>query len=224
LQAEAAYKLGWCYVQLKDGMQVIEAFGYFIRAFPDNPQLPTGLTQRALAYQESKNYNAALDDLNLLLAKYPTTKEREAALQQKALILGQLDNAKGMADAFRQLLKEFPKSSVAAQANYYIGKTAFEAKDYRGALGPLESARKLAKEQYYNLATLRIVSAFFYLKNRPALTTEVNAFLEANSNARVPAEILEWLGVEYYNEKNYTAAEKYFTALGQSENLGKRET
>ncbi|HZJ38968.1 MAG TPA: tetratricopeptide repeat protein [Chthoniobacterales bacterium] len=220
LQGEAAYKLGWCYVQLKDGMQVIEAFGYFIRTFPDNPQLPTALTQRALAYQESKNYNAALDDLNLLLAKYPTTKEREAALQQKALILGQLDNAKGMADAFRQLLKEFPKSSVAAQANYYIGKTAFEAKDYRGALGPLESARKLAKEQYYNLATLRIVSAFFYLKNRPALTTEVNAFLEANSNARVPAEILEWLGVEYYNEKNYTAAEKYFTALGQSENLG----
>ena len=42
-----------------------------------------------------------------------------------------------MSDAFRQLLKEFPKSSVAAQANYYIGKAAFEAKDYKGALAPL---------------------------------------------------------------------------------------
>ena len=119
--------------------------------------------------------------MNTLLAKYPAAKEREAALQQKALILGQQDNSKGMSDAFRQLLKEFPKSSVAAQANYYIGKAAFEAKDYKGALAPLDAARQLNKEQYYNLATLRIVSAFFYLKDRPALTNEVNGFLAANS-------------------------------------------
>ena len=220
LRAESAYKLGWCFVQLKDGAQVIDAFGYFVKGFPDSPQLPSALTQRALAYQESKNYDAAVQDLNTLLAKYPAAKEREAALQQKALILGQQDNSKGMSDAFRQLLKEFPKSSVAAQANYYIGKVAFEAKDYKGALAPLDAARQLNKEQYYNLATLRILSAFFYLKDRPALTNEVNGFLAANPGARVPAEILEWLGVESYNEKNYTAAEKYFSILGRSESLG----
>jgi len=220
LRAEAAYKLGWCFVQLKDGPQVIEAFGYFVKGFPDSPQLPPALTQRALAFQESKNYEAALEDLNILLGKFPAAKEREAALQQKALILGQQDNSKGMSDAFRQLLKEFPKSSVAAQANYYIGKAAFEAKDYKGALAPLDAARQLNKEQYYNLATLRIVSSYFYLKDRPALTREVDGFLAASPSARVPAEILEWLGVEYYNEKNYPAAEKYFTALGQSDSLG----
>src|SRR5205814_911863 len=83
------------------------------------------------------------------LTKYPAAREREAALQQKALILGQKDDGKGMSDAFRQLLKEFPKSSVAGQANYYIGKAAFEAKDYKGALAPLDAARQLNKEQYY---------------------------------------------------------------------------
>jgi len=220
LRAEAAYKLAWCFVQLKDGPQVIEAFSYFVKGFPDNPQVPSALTQRALAFQESKNYSAAIEDLNTLLAKFPAAQEREAALQQKALIFGQQENSKGMSDAFRQLLKEFPKSSVAAQANYYIGKAAFEAKDYKGALAPLDAARQLSKEQYYNLATLRIVSAWFYLKDRAALTKEVNNFLAANANARVPAEILEWLGVEYYNEKNYTAAQKYFSVLGQSESLG----
>ena len=220
LRAEAAYKLGWCFVQLKDGAQIVEAFSYFVQGFPDSPQMPSALTQRALAYQESKNYDQAVQDLNTLLAKFPAAKEREAALQQKALILGQQENSKGMSDAFRQLLKEFPKSSVAAQANYYIGKAAFEAKDYKGALAPLDAARQLNKEQYYSLATLRIVSAFFYLKDRPALTKEVDEFLAANSSAKVPAEILEWLGVEYYNEKNYAAAEKYFSLLGQSESLG----
>ncbi|MDP9254021.1 MAG: tetratricopeptide repeat protein, partial [Verrucomicrobiota bacterium] len=220
LRAEAAYKLGWCYVQLKDVPQIIEAFGYFLKAFPESPQMPSALTQRALAYQETQNYVGAIADLNTLLANYPAAREREAALQQKALLLGQQDDSKAMSDTFRQLLKEFPKSSVAAQANYYIGKAAFEAKDYKGALQPLDAARQLNKEQYYNLATLRIISAFFYLKDRSGLTNEVNAFLAANPDVKIPAEILEWLGIEYYNEKNYTAAAKYFTILGRSDNLG----
>ena len=220
LRAEAAYKLGWCFVQLKDGSNAIEAFEYFVKAFPDSPQMPSALTQRALANQAAKNYDAALEDLNTLLAKYPMAREREAALQQKALILGQQDNAKGMADAFRQLLKEFPKSSVAAQANYYIGKAAFEAKDYKAALTPLDTARQLNKEQYYNLATLRIVSAFFYMQDRTALSKEVDGFTAANPDGKLPAEILEWLGLAYYNEKNYAAAEKYLSLLGKSDSLG----
>jgi TolA-binding protein len=220
LRSEAAYKLGWCYVQLKDPVNMIEAFDYFVKAFPDSPQMPSALTQRALASQANKNYDAALDDLNTLLTKYPAAREREAALQQKALILGQKDDPKGMSDAFRQLLKEFPKSTVAAQANYYIGKAAFEAKDYKGALASLEAARQLNKEQYYNLATLRIVSSFFYLKDRAALSKEVDAFVANTPDARIPAEILEWLGLEYYNEKNYAAAAKYLTLLGKVESLG----
>src|SRR5438477_10393737 len=49
LRAEAAYKLGWCFVQLKDEPEVIDAFSYLIKDFPDSPQLPSALTQRALA-------------------------------------------------------------------------------------------------------------------------------------------------------------------------------
>lgn len=220
LRAEAAYKLGWCFIQMKDTARLIEAFSYFLQAFPDNPQAPAALAQRALASQENKNYAAALGDLNALLANYPKAREREAALQQKALILGQEENNKGMADAFRQLLKEYPKSAVAAQAHYYIGKAAFEAKDYKTAIADLDAARTLNNEQYYNLGTLRIISSHFYLKDRNALTNEVNNFMAASPDARVPAEILEWLGIEFYNEKNYVVAEKYLTALSRGDNLG----
>ena len=97
-------------MQLKDSARLQEAFTYFLQAFPDDAQAPAALAQRALAYQESKNYSTALSDLNMLLGNYPKAKEREAALQQKALILGQLEDGKGMSDAFRQLLKEFPKT------------------------------------------------------------------------------------------------------------------
>src|SRR5438874_7862318 len=157
LRAEAAYKLGLCHVQTKNTPGVIEAFTYYVQTFPDSPEVPAALGQRALAYEQSKNYSAALNDLNIILAKYPKAHEREATLQLKALILGQQENTKAMVDTFRQLLKEFPKSSVAAQAYYYIGKTAFEAKDYKTALTALNTARQLNKEQYYNLASLRII-------------------------------------------------------------------
>jgi TolA-binding protein len=218
LRGEAALKLGLCYIQMKDSAGIIEAFSYFVQAFPDSPQAPFAFAQRALAYQENKNYDAELSDLNMILMKYPSAHEREAALQQKALILGEQQNPKGMTETFRQLLKEFPKSPVSAQAQYYIGKAAFEAKDYKTALPALDAARRLNKEQYYNLATVRIISSFFYLRDRAALTNEVNNFMTASATANVPGEILEWLGIEYYNEKNYEAAEKYLGALGKIDN------
>ena len=175
MRAEAAYKLGWCFVQTKETDQAIDAFAYFLQAFPTirrcrrlspNARSPTRKAKNTTRPGRSR----------ALLAKFPKAREREAALQQKALILGQQDNAKGMSDAFQQLLKEFPKSAVAAQANYYIGKAAFEAKDYKNAIAEMNKARQLNKEQYGNLATLRIMSSYFYLKEREALTNEVNEF------------------------------------------------
>ena len=220
LRAEAAYKLGLCHIQTKNTPGVIEAFTYYMQTFPDSPEMPAALAQRALGYEQDKNYNAALTDLNIILAKYPKAHEREAALQLKALILGQQDKTKAMVETFRQLLKEFPKSSVAAQAQYYIGKTAFEAKDYKTALAALNTARQLNKEQYYNLASVRIILCQFYLKDRAALTKEVNAFMASSPDTNVAPEVLEWLGIEYYNEKNFQAAEKYLSALRKIDNTG----
>jgi len=220
LRAESAYKLGLSYVQTKDTPAIIEAFTYYVQTFPDNPQVPAALAQRAFAYEQDKNYNAALSDLNTILTKYPGAHEREATLQLKGLILGQQENVKGMVETFRQLLKEFPKSSVAAQAQYYIGKAAFEGKDYKTAMTAFTAARQLNKEQYYNLASLRLILCQFYLKDRASLTKEVNNFMANSPNVNVPPEVLEWLGIEYYNEKDYEVAEKYLSALGKIDNRG----
>src|SRR5581483_4854888 len=213
---EAAHKLGLCYLQTRDVAAAIEAFSYYLQTFPDNPQVPSVLAQRALAQQQNKNYAAALADLNTILAKYPKAHEREAALQAKALIQGQQGDAKGMAETFRQLLNEFPKSSAAAQANYYLGKAAFEAGAYKTALSALNAARQLNKDQYYSLASLRIILCHFYLKDRAALTREVNNFMVNSPGTNLPPEVLEWLGIEYYNDKNFQAAEKYLGALAKS--------
>ena len=216
LRAEAAFKLGWCYVQTKEQEKAADAFAYFIQAFPSNPQMPSALAQRALASQEAKNYSRALPDLNRLLGNYPEAKEREAALQQKALILGQTDDTKGMAETFQQLLTEYPKSTAAAQAHYYIGKAAFDGKDYENAIAEMKKAQELNKEQYDAPAALRIMSSYFYLKQRDPLAEEIDDFYATSPNAQVPAGILEWIGIEYYNGKDYGNAVKYLTALSKT--------
>jgi TolA-binding protein len=217
LRAEAAFQLGSCYLQMKDLAAIIEAFGFFVQAFPDSPLAPSAYARRAETYEGDKNYDAALSDWNAIL-KYSGAHEREEALQHKALILGQEQNGKGMSETFRQLLKEFPKSQAAAMAHYYIGKAAFEAKDYKTALAELNIARQQDNDHYYAPATIRIISSFFGLHDRGAVTREVDGFLKSNTQGTIPAEILEWLGIEYYNEKNYTAAEKYLAVLGKIDN------
>ena len=164
LRAQAAFKLGWCYVQTKQPDRALPALTYFLDAYPDNEQAASALAQRALAYQSAKQYDRALEDLGLLLRRFPKAPEREAALQQKALLLGQTDDSRGMGETFRQLLAEYPKSAAAAQAHYYIGKSAFEAKDYDTALPELRIARQQNPEQYGTPATLRIMSTYFYQK------------------------------------------------------------
>ena len=219
LRAEAAYQLGSCYLQMKDVQGIIEAFGYFVQAFPDNPRSSSALAVRAETYENDKNYDAALADWNAILSKYPNAREREEALQRKALILGQQENKKGMADAFRQLLKEFPKSAAASMAHFYIGKAAFESKDYKTALNELNAARQLDKNRYYTQATILIISCYYFgSHDRNAVTKESDALLAENPDARIPAEILEWLGTEYYNQKNYATAEKYLGLLGKIDN------
>src|SRR5438067_11522548 len=104
-----------------------------------------------------------------------------------------------MSDTFRQLLKEFPKSAAGAQAQYYIGKASLEAKDYKTAITALNAARQLDKAKYYDAATIRIISAYFALRDRTGLTKELDVFLAAKPDGNVPAEILESVGLEFYN-------------------------
>lgn len=219
LRAEAAYQLGSCYLQMKDVPGIVDAFGYFIQAFPDNPRASAALAVRAETFESDKNYSAALTDWNTILGKYPNAREREEALQRKALILGQQENKKGMADAFRQLLKEFPKSAAVPMAHFYIGKSAFELKDYKTALNELNTARQLDKNRYNAQATILIISSYYFgSHDRNAITKEADALLAQNPDAHIPAEILEWLGTEYYNQKNYAVAEKYLSVLGKIDN------
>jgi TolA-binding protein len=144
----------------------------------------------------------AMRDFEEVNARFPKAPERELALYQKGRIQGQLNDNSGMAKTFRQLLKDFPQSAAAAEANYWIGWVAFEKKEYRAVTEPLAAARKLDRERYFELASLKILWALFYLEDRPALAQEIEAYQSGGAKRPVPYDIVHWLGQKSYEAGN----------------------
>ncbi|MEA3209143.1 MAG: hypothetical protein QOE70_2200 [Chthoniobacter sp.] len=211
-KAEALFKLGFCYMQLRDVERGVKTFTSFIDQFPTNKSLPYALIQRALGYQQMKNLTAALKDYDQIITKFPKAKERELALQQKGLILGQQGDNAGMSEAFKTLLQDFPDTAAKPQANYWIGWAAYEAKKYKEAIEPLRKARELDKEQFFEKATFRILLAVFNLEDKAEVAREVGIYA-ASGKEKVPAQILRWLGTELYKENAFEPAGKYFEML-----------
>ena len=212
LKGEARFKLGYCYMQLRDFDRAVKSFTAFIDEHPTNKSVSYALIQRGLAYQQLKNLAAALKDYEQIIKRFPKAKERELALQQKALILGQQGDNAGMTDAFKALLKDYPETAAKAQANYWIGWAAFEVKNYKDAVEPLRRARDLDPEQFFEKASLRALLAVFNLEDKAGTTKEIEVYAK-DGKEKVPSQILRWLGSELYKEKRYDQAERYFTML-----------
>lgn len=212
LKAEAMFKLGFCYAQLRDSARAVLAFTAFIDGYPTHKSIPYALVQRGIAQQQQKNFTAALKDYNELIAKHPKAKERELALEQKGMILGQQGDNAGMSESFELLLRDYPGSTARAKAHYWIGWVAFEQKNYKKAAEHLAPARDLNKEEFFERASLRVLLAQFYLEDREAVAKEIEIY-KKDGKGEVPVEILRWLGEGLFKDGQSESAEKYYALL-----------
>ena len=219
LQRDALFKLAWCEAQTGDPAGAVKSYSQYIAKYPDSANFAAVLAQRGLALQQAKNYDEAIKDFDRIIKDFPKAKDRELAIQQKALIYGQQQDYKAMTETFKKLISEYPKTAAAAQANFWIGWAAFEAKDYKAAIASLEAARKLDAGQYGERASLRIIMCQYFLQDRDALVKEVAAYKGGNG----PAEIMLWVGEKNLEDGNYAAAEQNILPLVKDGNPAKPE-
>jgi len=223
-KADALFRLGWCQIQTQNLEQAIKVFTAFINGYPTHKLVPMALVQRGLANQSMKNLTGALKDYETLLKNHPKVPQRELALQQQALIQGQEGNYPAMAESFKQLLKEFPETAARAQASYWIGYVAFEAKNYKEAAPYLKDARDLArakkagdpnaedKEQFEEKAGIRLLLDQYYLEDPTGTAREVELYSK-EGKTKVPVEILRWLGRKFNEGGSHESAIKYLDML-----------
>jgi len=191
------------------GAEAAAALTRFLEAYPNEERAPATLAQRALLKEQQKDFAGAIADFSLLQERYPKAAERELALQQKALLLGQQQKNKEMVETFTQLLQEYPKSQAAPQAHYWIGWTALENKDYKGAVSELEQARSGDPKQFSERAGLRILLAQYYL-NHPAEAAREAAALKP---ALIPPEVGRWIGLQAMEAGDPAKAERFLAPL-----------
>lgn len=227
-KAKALYKFAWCSLQKGANDKAIAGFTSLIEGFPTTDSIASALFHRGIARLRSKDLPGAVKDLNQLIAKYPQAKEREPALEQRAIIQGQQNDNAGMAETYKLLLKEFPNTAAAADANYWIGWVAFENKNYKDVPGPLGAARDADKEKYLERASLRILLAHYYLENWDAAGREIDLYLTAGGKGQVPEQVLRSVGMHYYEladraDNPSTRTENFMAAAKFLELMTKRD-
>ena len=218
-KAEALYRLGYSEAQAHQPEKTVAAFSRFLRDFPDHPFVAKALMQRGAAYQQLKKYDAALQDFTEVANNHKDAKEREVAMTQRALILGAQNDPKGMIEAFRALLKEYPNTGpdVTALAHYSMANAAFnDLKDYTTAQAEFDAARKADPKGYGPKCSLMVILCEYQLKDKAKLAADVDAYEKTKPVTPVPPTILGWLGQQEYDDKNYAAAEPHLTAAAAS--------
>lgn len=213
LKGEAAFKLGWCHSQLQHFQETIDVFGRFVANYPKHAKVPAALAQRGAALMALKRYSEAQKDFQTLTTKHPGAKEREFGLENLALIYSQLGDQGHMAETFEILLRDFPETKAKGKANFWIGRAAFEAKDYKKAPPFLEKARELDPKQYFERASLAIMASYFNLEDLAATEKEIQFYHDHGGLAETPSDVIRWLAQEYNKRGDYAKAEKYFPDL-----------
>ncbi len=216
LKANALYKEAWCLKQIGDLQGSLALLSEWLTSNPTSAQIPAILMEHGSLEQKSKDLPTALLDYSKVIEEYPQAPERELALQQKALLQGEQQDNKGMRATFQQLLASYPKTKAEAQGNFWIGCSFFEEKAYAAAIPFLEKARTLDSKSFGERSGLRLLLCHYYLEQVPETFQEA-ATLKLES---LPVELLRWLGLKSYAQKNWAQADHWLTALSQS---GKEE-
>ncbi len=212
-KAEATFKLGWSYAQLRQFDQAVATFSIFLKNHPTSTKFPTALAQRGSANMQLKQYPAAQKDFEELASKYPKAKEREFALENLALVQSQLgDNAK-MAATFELLLKDYPETAAKAKAHYWIGRAAFDNKNYKVAAQHLDQARKLDKDQYFERSSLAIMGCQYNLEDVDATSKEIESYKAQGGKAEAPTDVIRWLAQKYFERGEHDKAERYYQVI-----------
>ena len=224
-RAEAAYRLGFCYSQAKKPEQTVTSFNRFLRLFPESPLAAKALVLRAVGYQQLHRYPSALADFNAVINDHKDAKEREGALAQKALILGAQNDSRGLIEAFRTLLKDYPNTDVAPLAHYSMANAAFnDLKDYALARDEFDAARKAAPREYGPKCSLMMIFCEYQLKDTARLAADIAAYGKTAPATPVPPTILRWLGGQEFDDKDYAAAEGHLAEAVAAQGNGVPET
>jgi len=211
LRSSTWYHKGWSEAESGKNSDAIASLTEFIKGSPGDPGLAKALAKRGLCYKESHDNDKALVDFQRIIKEFPKDDSVELAYYLSAMVHGDQGHTKEMMNDFDMLVKLFPGSAAKAEALYRAGVACIELKDTERALPFLRAAVSTDPKAYGNIGSQKIQLCLWNKKDVEALAKEVDAYRATYKDAVMPPSMLGFLGLTFFNRKEYNRSVKYLT-------------
>ena len=182
----------------------------FIEQNPQDERLTMAQLQRAIFRMKSDDLGNALVDFDDVAKKALGSQAGETAAFNAARVRGIQQDFAGMVAGFQTLLKDYPKTKAAAEANYWIGTGSYQLQKYKDCVEPLRAARTLDGRTYHADASFMLIAVLAALEEVDALIPELDPYLKTTSEKKISPEILTWLGMKLFRERrDYAKCVRY---------------
>ncbi len=189
----------------------------FVKNRSDSPHWPDAAVELADLYHKNEDYAGASKN-------YQRALKNGLPPQQKPLILSKLvsthRNLKWYDTAIhyaRQLVREFPRHSLAAEARMDIGTMLHDKGDYPQAIRELTPLLKIARENDWSSVQYEIAECYFKMGDYDSAKRE---YLKLRYNFQ---GLTEWLANAYVGiARCYEAQGNYRKAIAELEEIRRR--
>ncbi|MES2981159.1 MAG: tetratricopeptide repeat protein [Verrucomicrobiota bacterium] len=207
------YQRGWCLAEAGDKQGSIQSLSEFITQYPKDERVHHALVKRAKSYVEIGEGGKAMADYDLVTAAKTAPADLVSlAWLESARARRKEGNIENMLVRYKGLLEVKDLSeNLRSEANYWIGWGMVKTNQPKDAVPFLKEARKLRKDAYGKHAGLLLALSHFASQDPIQLAAEIELAIEGNYASEIPAQALQWTGMQSYNAKNYTSAAKFLS-------------
>lgn len=205
------YQRGWCLAEAGDKQGSIKSLSDFIAQYPKDERVHHALVKRAKSYVEIGEASKAIADYDLVTAAKDAPSDLVSlAWLESARTRRKEGNIENMLVRYKGLLEVKGLSeNLQSEAKYWIGWGLVKTNQPKDAVPFLNEARKLRKDAYGKHAGLLLALSHFASQDPIQLAAEIELAVEGDYASEIPAQALQWSGMQSFNSKDYTSAAKF---------------
>ncbi len=211
LRPGTLFNQGWAQAEAGRAQDAVASFSRFLAEHPQHEYAPKALARRGLAYKDARDLPKAMADFKRVTSDYPTSDAAEMAWLQMGLVAMEQRDSKATIQAFETLVAKFPNSAAAAQAYYGIGRGYFDQKLWDKAAPALRRSIEIDKEGFLEKSSQMLILCFYAKQDAMELAKTIDTYRSSNEKANVSPNVLTWLGLKFFDLKDYKRSAKYLT-------------
>ncbi len=207
------YQRGWCLAEAGDKQGSIRSLSDFITQYPKDERVYHALVKRAKSYVEIGEAGKAIADYDLVASEKKAPADLVSlAWLESARARRKEGNIENMLARYKGLLEVKDLSeNLQAEAKYWIGWGMVKTNQPKDAVSFLNEARKLRKDAYGKHAGLLLALSHFTAQDPIQLAAEIELAIKEDYATEIPAQALQWTGMQSYNGKDYQSAAKFLS-------------